>query len=58
MYDQYQTVLRLLAEAVSLIQSRQMKSCEIGWYLGSEMTKVRERLLREMQLTLEKTDEI
>ena len=40
MYDQYQTVLRLLAEAVSLIQSRQMKSCEIGWYLGSEMTKL------------------
>ena len=35
--DQYRTALRLLAESC---ESRQMKSSKIGWYLGSEMTKL------------------
>ena len=57
-YDQYRTALRKLAEGCEFngITPDELLRDRIGFGIGD--SKVRERLLREATLTLEKTDEI
>ena len=57
-YDQYRTAFRLLAESCdfsSITPDEILRDCLV---FGIKEDKVRERLLRESQLTLAKTDEI
>lgn len=57
-YDQYRTALRKLAESCSFETITAEEILRDRLVFGIKDNKVRERLLRESKLTLEKTDEI
>ena len=57
-YDQYRTALRKLAEGCSFETITPEEILRDRLVFGIRDTKVRERLLRESNLTLAKTDEI
>ena len=57
-YDQYRTALRLLAESCEFSSITPAEILQDRLAFGIREDKVRERLLRETQLTLAKTDEI
>lgn len=57
-YDQYRTALRLLSEGCEFGAITPNEMLRDRLVFGIQDDKVRERLLRETNLTLEKTDEI
>ena len=57
-YDQYRTALRKLADSCNFEEITPEEILRDRLVFGIRDNKVRERLLRETKLTLDKTDEI
>ena len=57
-YDQYRTALRKLADSCNFEEITKEEILRDQFVFGIRDNKVRERLLRETKLTLDKTDEI